>query len=321
MKIKLAIGLALGLKLALVFGKDDLEEQEKGSCEPTTCDLCGPFYDPGALEQSRVVPDDEWKGPNAMSIKGKILDTSCRPVAGAKVTIWYAGYEGHVRKDGGEPGDYTFPGCPHWPWYRGWMKTDSRGQYSFQATYPYRYSARNIPHVHFRIQVGDQNPTITQLYFKDDIPPNWRDMVKGRESQFAQKITKRPGGKWDLIFNIVESTSEFSNSSSLSKNLGRINEGRCLDERECECGNRHCTVQSDYCPEGRKGFLERKKCQEHCSCSSDCMDCGYCTRPENDCTVCPFDQLKTNFQKLREAYEGGRPETETIDVDVSIKEV
>ena len=88
------------------------------------------------------------------------------PSTSIKVTIWYAGYEGQARKDGGEPGDYTFPGCPHWPWYRGWMKTDSRGQYSFQATYPYRYSARNIPHVHFRIQVGDQNPTLTQLYFK-----------------------------------------------------------------------------------------------------------------------------------------------------------
>ena len=47
MKIKLAIGLALGLKLALVFGKDDLEEQEKGTCQPTTCDVCGPFYEPG----------------------------------------------------------------------------------------------------------------------------------------------------------------------------------------------------------------------------------------------------------------------------------
>ena len=39
----------------------------------------------GALEQSRVVPDDEWEGPNAMSIRGRILDKSCRPVAGAKV--------------------------------------------------------------------------------------------------------------------------------------------------------------------------------------------------------------------------------------------
>ena len=58
------------------------------------------------------------------------------------------------------------------------------------------------------------------------------------------------------------------------------------------------------------------------------MDCGYCTRV--DCThgmTCPFDRLKTNFQKFREAYEGAdlllkkKTETETIDVDVSIKEV
>ena len=43
--------------------------------------------------------------------------------------------------------------------------------------------------------------------------------------------------------------------------------------------------------------------------------------------TCPFDRLKTNFQKFREAYEGAdlllkkKTETETIDVDVSIKEV
>ena len=71
----------------------------------------GPFYEPGnnslwilnpskmdsfkntgAKQQSMVAPKAELNGTKALLIEGQIRNKECKPVEGAKVSIWYAGF-------------------------------------------------------------------------------------------------------------------------------------------------------------------------------------------------------------------------------------
>ena len=39
-----------------------------------------------------VAPKAEWNGKKALLIEGQILNKECKPVEGAKVSMWYAGF-------------------------------------------------------------------------------------------------------------------------------------------------------------------------------------------------------------------------------------
>ena len=171
----------------------DLSKSFK-KCVATTRDMLGPFYE-GHTSHS---PTNKFIAPPAeiantehkIMVEGSVLDMNCKPIPGADVHVWYAG---------GTPVHYTFP--PDFLWYRGFLKTDANGKYSYVATYPGTYDLRPIIHVHYRI-ITPTKELVTQLYFKDDVPPQYEDYVKGRESQFPSKICGNGSGR-NITFNIV----------------------------------------------------------------------------------------------------------------------
>jgi len=159
-------------------------------CQITTRDVEGPFFEAGAPNVKVLAPTGELTPGNKITIEGFLTDSNCNPISGAIVHAWYAG---------GNPVGYTFP--PDYLWYRGFVLTDKNGKYSFVGTYPGTYSGRPIPHIHYKVITASKE-LVTQLYFRNDVPPSYEDYVVGRDSQFPRNITATQSGRM-INFDIV----------------------------------------------------------------------------------------------------------------------
>jgi len=169
------------------------DAQTPSSCRPTTRDVEGPFFEAGAPNVKILAPAGELTSGKKIMVEGYVMSRSCKPISGALVHAWYAG---------GDPVGYTFPN--DYLWYRGFVRTDKNGKYSYVATYPGTYSGRPIPHIHYKVITPTKTLT-TQLYFKNDIPPSYEDYVNGRQSQFPSSMTRTSDGR-NVRFDLVMDT-------------------------------------------------------------------------------------------------------------------
>ena len=142
-----------------VFGKIKWDGQGYVGEDPTTTDILGPFYRPGAPLRADIVQQ---------GTKGKILHFSGTvfkkdgktPVNNVLVEIW------HCNEDGvydNTSDDYI---------YRAAWKTGVDGKYNFRTILPVPYkvgATQTRPaHIHMRISGTDQQDLVTQIYFKGD---------------------------------------------------------------------------------------------------------------------------------------------------------
>jgi protocatechuate 3,4-dioxygenase, beta subunit len=100
-------------------------------------------------------------------LRGRVLDDTCRPVAGALVEIWQANTHGRYdhERDAGNP-------RPLDPNFQSWaeMLTDGEGRFKFITIKPGAYPADDSgwvrpPHIHFRISRRGYHELVTQMYF------------------------------------------------------------------------------------------------------------------------------------------------------------
>ena len=113
-----------------------------------------------------------------------VLDTACRPVAGAFVEIWYASPTGTYSKaataiDGGDNyggslSDLNVSFCTGnnaaalaSNWLRAYQITDSNGRVAFDGIYPGWYASRTT-HVHFIVTAANGVRYATSQLFVDD---------------------------------------------------------------------------------------------------------------------------------------------------------
>lgn len=167
---------------------------------PTTTDILGPFYRPGAplrtnlrLAGSKGVP---------IVLKGKIFGQDGRsPVEDAFVEIWHC--------DENELYDNTSDQY----YYRGAQRTKSDGTYAFKTILPVPYMA--VPnneatwrpaHIHMRVSVAGLQDLITQIYFKEgkyvDTDP-WASSPQAVNR--ILNVNKNSSGESEIIFNVVMS--------------------------------------------------------------------------------------------------------------------
>jgi protocatechuate 3,4-dioxygenase beta subunit len=115
--------------------------------EPTPEQTEGPYYRPGPPRRTSLA------GPGVegrrLVLRGRVLSTDCRPLAGARVDFWQA--------DGG--GRYDNRGYR----LRGWQRTDRRGRYRLLTVVPGRYEPRT-PHIHVKVTPRGGDTVTTQLY-------------------------------------------------------------------------------------------------------------------------------------------------------------
>lgn len=129
---------------------------------PTTTDILGPFYRPGAPMRSNIIPPSS-KG-NPLNLKGIIFKEDGKtPLSNAMVEIWQCDeneYYDNISDN------YLF---------RGALNTETNGKYEFKTILPVPYKADpndesswRPAHIHMRVSVPNQQDLITQLYFKGD---------------------------------------------------------------------------------------------------------------------------------------------------------
>lgn len=127
---------------------------------PTTTDILGPFYRPGAPMRSDVVPPNS-KGIR-MNLSGTIFKENGKtPLNNALVEIWQCDENEHYDN---ASDSYLL---------RGALRTEKNGKYEFKTILPVSYKATpddenswRPAHIHMRVSVPDQQDLITQIYFK-----------------------------------------------------------------------------------------------------------------------------------------------------------
>jgi len=121
----------------------------------------GPFYKPGAPLRSALLEPGMAGTP--LTVTGRVLDTSGRPLNGALLDIWQADHTGAYDNTGFR--------------LRGRIYSDDDGRYSLRTIKPLHYGSPNDmrpAHIHVKASVENSPILTTQLYFKGD-PWNHHD--------------------------------------------------------------------------------------------------------------------------------------------------
>jgi catechol 1,2-dioxygenase len=167
---------------------------------PTTTDILGPFYRPGApLKTNLILPNS--KGTPVV-LKGSIFKEDGKtPVSNALVEIWHCD-ENEVYDNTSEVYNY-----------RGGQKTKTDGKYAFTTILPVPYKADpkdesswRPAHIHMRVSVPNQQDLITQIYFKGG------KYVKTDKWASAPQAVNRildiatnKAGQSEVVFNVIMS--------------------------------------------------------------------------------------------------------------------
>jgi catechol 1,2-dioxygenase len=167
---------------------------------PTTTDILGPFYRPGAPMRSNIIPPDS-KGI-LLNLSGTIYKEDGKtPLNNALVEIWQCDENQHYDNTST---DFL---C------RGALKTGNNGRYDFKTVVPVQYKANpnneaswRPAHIHMRVSVADQQDLITQIYFKGDkyIETDTSASAPQAVNRILD-ISKNASGENTVIFDVVMS--------------------------------------------------------------------------------------------------------------------
>ena len=136
------------------------------ACAPTSSDVLGPYYRPGA--PSRMAIASATEPGERLWLEGVVVGPDCAPLAGALLDVWQADKDGrYYEPDAGEP--YRL---------RGKLATAEDGTWQLATVRPGNYrlgpDAWRPAHVHFTISHPSLRTLTTQIYFEGDryLPPN-----------------------------------------------------------------------------------------------------------------------------------------------------
>ncbi len=174
---------------------------------PTPDEGPGPFY-PEKIpldhdaDLVRVAGRDGVASGDIVTLFGRVLNLSGKPVPGATVEIWQCDAQGRYH----HPGEWRGKADPNFQGY-GTAKTTGGGGYRFRTIRPVPYPGRT-PHIHAMISGPGINRFTTQIYLKGH-PQNADDFLFRKLGDQAQRdaasVMFRPGagGEADGLFDFV----------------------------------------------------------------------------------------------------------------------
>ena len=188
---------------------------------PTTTDILGPFYRPGAPIRTNINPAD-FKG-TVLNFSGVVYrDDGKTPFKNCLVEVWQCDSNG-VYDNFSD--DYV---------YRGAAKTGDDGDYHFITTHPIPYATNEAKttyrpaHIHMRIagEAGDQD-LITQIYFKGDshIPEDMSASSPLAVNRILD-VTKNSKNEDVVQFNITMAKAFPLDDASFNKLCGIYDAGK-----------------------------------------------------------------------------------------------
>ena len=151
--------------------------------EPTPSQTAGPFYTPDTPRRNSFL--EPGIVGTRMTISGYVLDTACRPIAGAMLDLWHCDASGIYDNVG-----YRL---------RGHFFADQAGRYVLETIQPGIYPGRTR-HFHVRVHAPNQPVLTTQLYFPNE-PLNARDRIFRPEC--LMDVRDNPDGSKAGAFNLV----------------------------------------------------------------------------------------------------------------------
>lgn len=142
-----------------VFGKIKWDGSHWVGEDPTTTDILGPFYRPGAPLRTELVQAGT-KG-QLLRFSGTVFAKDGKtPLKDSLVEIWHCNEQGVYDNTSD---DYV---------YRAAAKTGSDGKYHFNTILPVPYNVGGTTvrpaHIHMRISGNSRQDLVTQIYFKGD---------------------------------------------------------------------------------------------------------------------------------------------------------
>ena len=142
-----------------VFGKIKWNGEKYVGTDPTTTDILGPFYRPGAPFKANLIQAGT-KG-ETLHFSGTVIGKDGKtPVKEALVEIWHCDETG------------TYDNTSDNYVYRASAKTSADGKYHFTTIMPVPYAAGQTlvrpAHIHMRISAKGVQDLVTQIYFKGD---------------------------------------------------------------------------------------------------------------------------------------------------------
>ncbi len=186
---------------ATLFAGGRFAEGGSGTCAPTSSDVAGPFYLPGAPRRLQVAGKAE--PGERIAIRGRVLSGDCRtPLAGALLDVWQADAKGEYH---GKEEQYRL---------RGQIVTGADGTYELHSIRPGNYKQENgwrPAHIHFTVSGPGHEPVTTQLYFRGDpyLGPHDACGSKCHSDDASRIVALEPGsgtltGRFDVTLKIAK---------------------------------------------------------------------------------------------------------------------
>jgi catechol 1,2-dioxygenase len=180
-----------------VFGKINWTENGFVGDTPTTTDILGPFYRPGAPMRDNLNPKN-FKG-EILHLSGTInKEDGKTPMTDCLIEIWQCQADGLYDNVSEE---YI---------YRASQKVSTNGKYKFITTKPVAYPVEENStifrpaHIHMRISAPGQQDLITQVYFTGD--PHLESDPSTKSTLALNRILsirKRNSNESEIKFDIV----------------------------------------------------------------------------------------------------------------------
>ena len=189
----LELGLALP-PLAALAGTDLFAPQALAATpelldaddDPTPALTEGPYFTPRSPKRKTIVPAGA--AGTRLTLTGRVLTTSGRPVANALIDWWQADARGAYDNRG-----YRF---------RGHQFTDARGRYSLFSVVPGLYPSRTR-HIHVKVQAPRRPVLTTQLFFPN-VAGNRSDGIFTAECLVSgwKLVNGRRVGRFDFVLDL-----------------------------------------------------------------------------------------------------------------------
>jgi protocatechuate 3,4-dioxygenase beta subunit len=151
--------------------------------DPTPALTEGPYFTPNSPRRRSIVPARA--GGTRLTLTGRVLTTSGRPIARALVDFWQADARGVYDNRG-----YRF---------RGHQLTDARGRYALTTVVPGLYPGRTR-HIHVKVQRPRGRVLTTQLFFPG-VAGNRTDAIF--DADLVVKRWRKAGARRTARFDFV----------------------------------------------------------------------------------------------------------------------
>lgn len=181
---------------------------------PTTTDILGPFYRPGAPLRTNVVP----AGTKCefIDFSGVIFkDDGKTPYKNCLVEIWQCSPDGIYDNTSD---DYNF---------RGAQRTGSDGKYHFKTSMPVPYpidddkKVYRPAHIHMRVSGSQERDLVTQIYFRGD-PYLEKDLYSKSPQAVNRILSVKNNGKENKVQFDIVMNKEFTLDDAAFKKITGI---------------------------------------------------------------------------------------------------